>query len=109
MDLGLRNGLLAHEGVNNGLCVQKMGKIGADGIVAELKARGSSSGKVRMLTHCNTGSLATAAYGTALGVVRSLHESGQLAHAYCTETRPYNQGMASPALRVLSCPSSRVH
>lgn len=69
-----------------------MGRIGADSITAELKARGSSSGKVRMLTHCNTGSLATAAYGTALGVVRSLHESGHLAHAYCTETRPYNQG-----------------
>ncbi len=61
--------------------------------MAELKARGSNSSKVRMLTHCNTGSLATAAYGTALGVVRSLHESGHLAHAYCTETRPYNQGV----------------
>ncbi len=60
--------------------------------MAKLKARGSNSSKVRMLTHCNTGSLATAAYGTALGVVRSLHESGHLAHAYCTETRPYNQG-----------------
>lgn len=72
-----------------------MGRIGADGIMAELKARGSSRGKVRMLTHCNTGSLATAAYGTALGVVRSLHESGHLAHAYCTETRPYNQGASA--------------
>lgn len=72
--------------------MQKMGRIGADGIMAELKARGKNSGKVRVLTHCNTGSLATAAYGTALGVVRSLHETGQLAHAYCTETRPYNQG-----------------
>merc|ERR1712050_13252 len=47
---------------------------------------------VRMLTHCNTGSLATAGYGTALGVIRSLHEQGKLDHAYCTETRPYNQG-----------------
>ena len=61
-------------------------------MVAELKARSPGSNKARVLTHCNTGSLATAAYGTALGVVRSLHESGQLAHAYCTETRPYNQG-----------------
>ena len=61
-------------------------------MVAELKPRHSGGSKVRVLTHCNTGSLATAAYGTALGVVRSLHESGQLAHAYCTETRPYNQG-----------------
>lgn len=45
-----------------------------------------------ILTHCNTGSLATAGYGTALGVIRWLHEEGNLHHVYCTETRPYNQG-----------------
>jgi len=33
---------------------------------------------VRILTHCNTGSLATAGYGTALGVIRSLHKMGRL-------------------------------
>lgn len=48
--------------------------------------------KVRVLTHCNTGSLATAGYGTALGVIRALHESRDLERAFCTETRPYNQG-----------------
>ncbi|XP_032081425.1 methylthioribose-1-phosphate isomerase [Thamnophis elegans] len=48
--------------------------------------------KVRVLTHCNTGSLATAGYGTALGIIRSLHAMGRLEHVYCTETRPYNQG-----------------
>uniref|UniRef100_A0A8C6Y424 Methylthioribose-1-phosphate isomerase n=1 Tax=Naja naja TaxID=35670 RepID=A0A8C6Y424_NAJNA len=48
--------------------------------------------KVRVLTHCNTGSLATAGYGTALGIIRSLHARGCLEHVYCTETRPYNQG-----------------
>jgi len=37
-------------------------------------------------------SLATAGYGTALGVIRSLHSCSALHHAYCTETRPYNQG-----------------
>nr|XP_003700639.1 PREDICTED: methylthioribose-1-phosphate isomerase isoform X1 [Megachile rotundata] len=47
---------------------------------------------VRILTHCNTGSLATAGYGTALGVIRSLHKKNSLEHAYCSETRPYNQG-----------------
>ncbi|KAF5275942.1 hypothetical protein FQA39_LY00738 [Lamprigera yunnana] len=47
---------------------------------------------VRILTHCNTGSLATAGYGTALGVIRSLHSMKKLDHVYCTETRPYNQG-----------------
>jgi methylthioribose-1-phosphate isomerase len=49
---------------------------------------------VCVLTHCNTGSLATAAYGTALGIIRALHDAGALEHAYCTETRPYNQGAA---------------
>lgn len=38
----------------------------------------SQTGPIRLLTHCNTGSLATAGYGTALGVIRSLHESGKL-------------------------------
>ncbi|XP_061492731.1 methylthioribose-1-phosphate isomerase isoform X2 [Rhineura floridana] len=49
-------------------------------------------GNVTVLTHCNTGSLATAGYGTALGVIRSLHTMGRLERVYCTETRPYNQG-----------------
>ena len=65
-----------------------MGEHGADALLAAA-AKGR---KLRVLTHCNTGSLATAAYGTALGVIRSLHVRGQLEHAYCTETRPYNQG-----------------
>lgn len=80
--------------------LQKLGKLGADGILAELAARrgGSEGGKVRVLTHCNTGSLATAAYGTALGVVRGLHEAGRLEHAFCTETRPYNQGKSGPSV-----------
>ncbi|KAJ2160252.1 S-methyl-5-thioribose-1-phosphate isomerase [Coemansia sp. RSA 552] len=45
-----------------------------------------------LLTHCNTGALATAGHGTALGIVRSLKERGGLDHVYFTETRPYNQG-----------------
>jgi methylthioribose-1-phosphate isomerase len=40
---------------------------------------------------CNS-SLATAGWGTALGIIRDLNQSGSLKHAYCTETRPYNQG-----------------
>ena len=36
-------------------------------------------------------SLATAGYGTALGVIRALHSEGVLERAYCTETRPFNQ------------------
>lgn len=45
-----------------------------------------------VLTHCNTGSLATSGHGTALGIIRTLHAQRLLKHAYCTETRPYNQG-----------------
>ncbi|KAK7076867.1 S-methyl-5-thioribose-1-phosphate isomerase [Halocaridina rubra] len=65
-------------------------KIGDFGAIAIIEKSGKT--KVKLLTHCNTGSLATAGYGTALGVVRSLHSKQQLDHIYCTETRPYNQG-----------------
>lgn len=56
---------------------------------------------LRLLTHCNTGSLATVGYGTALGVIRALHERGLLAHAYATETRPYNQGARLTAFELV--------
>ena len=45
-----------------------------------------------MLTHCNTGSLACAEYGTALGVIRSAHESGKDPSVWVDETRPVMQG-----------------
>jgi len=48
--------------------------------------------RISVLTHCNTGSLATSGHGTALGIIRSLHSRNLLQHAFCTETRPYNQG-----------------
>lgn len=51
-----------------------------------------TSNKVNILTHCNTGSLATAGYGTALGVIRSLYEDGRLGDVFVDETRPYLQG-----------------
>ena len=71
-----------------------MGKHGAEAIV-EVVGKGSDVHKgklINILTHCNTGSLATAGHGTALGVVRTLAALGKLGHVYCTETRPYNQG-----------------
>lgn len=72
--------------------LQTMGRHGAAALLEAAQARGrASNGRLRVLTHCNTGSLATAAYGTALGVIRALHEQGRLEHAYCCETRPYNQ------------------
>ena len=45
-----------------------------------------------VLTHCNTGALATAGYGTALGVIRAAWEQGKRLAVYCTETRPWLQG-----------------
>ena len=45
-----------------------------------------------VLTHCNTGALATGGHGTALGVIRSAHAEGRLAQVYNTETRPWLQG-----------------
>jgi len=50
------------------------------------------SGKVRVLTHCNTGSLATAGWGTALGVIRTAHRQGKIALVWVDETRPFLQG-----------------
>jgi len=45
-----------------------------------------------VLTHCNTGGLATAGIGTALGVIRRAHEQGKRIHVYADETRPLLQG-----------------
>lgn len=47
---------------------------------------------VGVLTHCNTGSLATAGYGTALGVIRAGYSSGRVGQVYSAETRPWQQG-----------------
>ncbi|OKH31555.1 S-methyl-5-thioribose-1-phosphate isomerase [[Phormidium ambiguum] IAM M-71] len=48
--------------------------------------------KLTILTHCNAGALATAGYGTALGVVRSAWREGRLARVFADETRPRLQG-----------------
>jgi methylthioribose-1-phosphate isomerase len=50
------------------------------------------SGRLRIHTHCNTGSLACLGWGTALGVIRALHADGALAHVIVDETRPLLQG-----------------
>ncbi len=46
----------------------------------------------RVLTHCNAGALATAGYGTALGVIRSAHRQGKVTRVFADETRPVLQG-----------------
>ena len=52
----------------------------------------SSPDKLNILTHCNAGALATAGYGTALGVIRSAWTAGRLERVYADETRPRLQG-----------------
>ncbi len=46
----------------------------------------------RVMTHCNAGALATAGYGTALGVIRSAYQAGRVTEVFATETRPWLQG-----------------
>ena len=48
--------------------------------------------RARILTHCNAGALATAGFGTALGVIRAAHEHGRVALVWVDETRPVMQG-----------------
>jgi len=55
----------------------------------------------RILTHCNTGALATAGWGTALGVIRSAHYGGKKVFVWVDETRPYLQGARLTAWELL--------
>ncbi|BCX12340.1 MAG: methylthioribose-1-phosphate isomerase [Thermosynechococcus sp.] len=68
--------------------VQTCQAIGENG----LKVLPQTPEKLRLLTHCNAGALATAGYGTALGVVRAAWAAGRLERLYADETRPRLQG-----------------
>jgi methylthioribose-1-phosphate isomerase len=66
---------------------------GADWLLARLGlADPAAQRPLRLLTHCNAGALATAGWGTALGVVRELHTRGLVELVYVDETRPLLQG-----------------
>ncbi|MCE2462302.1 MAG: S-methyl-5-thioribose-1-phosphate isomerase [Dehalococcoidia bacterium] len=79
---------------------RRMGKYGV-----ELMPDGGA-----VLTHCNTGALATAGYGTALGVIRAGWETGKRFHVFNTETRPFLQGarLTSWELVQLGIPSTLI-
>lgn len=66
-----------------------LGSRGARWLLDELGGTGKA---VNVQTHCNTGALACVEWGTALGVVRTLHKDGALGHVYVNETRPLRQG-----------------
>lgn len=57
--------------------------------------------EARILTHCNTGALATVGYGTALGVIREAHRSGKNIQVYADETRPRLQGARLTAFELV--------
>jgi methylthioribose-1-phosphate isomerase len=74
-----------------------MGAYGADWLLK----RAGEDRPLRILTHCNTGALATAGWGTALGVIRELHARGRLEVVYADETRPLFQGSRLTAWELL--------
>jgi methylthioribose-1-phosphate isomerase len=75
--------IVAEEAAN----CRAIGERGADLLTARLGAR-----PLRLLTHCNTGWLACVEWGTALGIIRTLHERGLVQLVYAGETRPLLQG-----------------
>ncbi|KAM3656216.1 LOW QUALITY PROTEIN: methylthioribose-1-phosphate isomerase-like [Ammospiza maritima maritima] len=95
-------GLLASSSTSRGLLAKdrrdnrSIGAHGAQHILGGVPG----GGPVTLLTHCNNGTLATAGYGTALGVVRALHSGGSLSRVFCTETRPFHQGSRLSALEL---------
>lgn len=75
------------------LANRRMGRYGAELIPA----------RANVLTHCNTGSLATVDYGTALGIIRAAHDQGKALHVWVDETRPALQGARLTAWELLAC------
>ncbi|CAK7269050.1 S-methyl-5-thioribose-1-phosphate isomerase [Sporothrix epigloea] len=88
---------ILHRDLKSNLAI---GRNGADWLVGGVTPTAMLN-PISVLTHCNTGSLATSGHGTALGIIRSLHERGALKHAFCTETRPYNQGSRLTAFELV--------
>lgn len=88
-----------------------MGELGADLILKDL------TGQTSVMTHCNTGALATGGLGTALGVIRTLHKRHRLEMVFADETRPWMQGSRLTAWELqkdqipvtLNCDSAAAH
>ncbi len=81
--LELAQKLVEEDGAAN----RELARLGADWI---LERTGKDT--VRVVTHCNTGALATTAWGTAYGIIHELHQRGKLGLVYADETRPLLQG-----------------
>ncbi|TBU33834.1 eukaryotic translation initiation factor 2B [Dichomitus squalens] len=85
-----------------------MSKWGGEWLVEHVKSQGGSGADLNVMTVCNTGSLATSGYGTALGLITYLHETGKLQRAFFTQSTPYHQGSRLTAfeLQSLKIPST---
>ncbi|KAK8853105.1 methylthioribose-1-phosphate isomerase [Kwoniella newhampshirensis] len=86
----------------------EMGRLGAEWL---WKKRGGNGKKgIKVVTVCNTGSLATSGYGTAIGVITALFEADQLDTAYYAQTTPYHQGsrLTSLELTTLQIPACMI-
>ena len=81
--LGLARQVVAGDEAAN----RRLSSHGADWILAHV-----AKDKVRVITHCNSGALATSAWGTGYGIIRELHQRGRLGLVYADETRPLLQG-----------------
>ncbi|CAE6430957.1 unnamed protein product [Rhizoctonia solani] len=81
---------------------REMSKHGAEWLVERVKAGGGDPSGLNVMTVCNTGSLATSGYGTALGLITHLFEQGLLGKAYFTQTAPYHQGTRLTAMELVT-------
>ncbi|XAO24299.1 methylthioribose-1-phosphate isomerase [Cryptococcus bacillisporus CA1280] len=85
----------------------EMGRLGAEWL---WKKRGGGKKGLKVVTVCNTGSLATSGYGTAIGVITALFEGNHLDTAYYAQTTPYHQGsrLTSLELTTLQIPACMI-
>ncbi|GFZ48550.1 S-methyl-5-thioribose-1-phosphate isomerase [Saitozyma sp. JCM 24511] len=89
----------------------EMGRLGAEWLWSKRRqANGAEKKGLKVVTVCNTGSLATSGYGTAIGVITALFEADQLDTAYYAQTTPYHQGsrLTSLELTTLQIPACMI-
>lgn len=75
---------IAHE---DEVANRRLSRLGADWILAHTQRQ-----RLRVITHCNSGALATCGWGTGYGIIHELHARGRLELVYADETRPLLQG-----------------
>lgn len=71
---------------------RQLSELGADWIRAHARPRPAGRPGLRIVTHCNSGALATSGWGTAYGIIHTLHQRGAVELVYADETRPLLQG-----------------